>query len=336
LKIYSIYESDKVELNEFEFNTEALNESSAYGHQGESAGELGEVSNELEFENYVGNIWEKARRLYNSPQVGHLKNVYIAAAKDYGRKALPAIAGRLGLTGSSGAYAGRTAAVGGHHSLHPHARRQILFYRKVIRHAAHYLLNALKTGYRGPSRPIVTQAFNKASKVVSQSTPLNTGSTGGIGGPGYTRPSAYTGRAYQEPGRGVYGTSYTSGPAPAATGRPRSYATAAGHAPVYGRSYASAGVAGARMRPSPMRSAMRRGMRPAAMGQRPYPAKRGKLWTEGSFRQTGAAPRRATVPSGASIAGGNCYTNSNLKQGRWIRKGNMLILEGLKKNIACS
>jgi len=317
-------------LNEFEFNTEALNESSAYGHQGESAGELGEVSNELEFEHYVGNIWEKARRLYNSPQVGHLKNVYIAAAKDYGRKAFPVIAGRLGLTGSPGAYGGQPAHVGGHHSLHPHARRQILFYRKVIRHAAHYLLNALKTGYRGPSRPIVTQAFNKASKVVGQSTPLNagnTGVTGGIGSPGYTRTSTYTGRAYQEPGRGVYGTSYTSGPAPAATGRPRSYGTATGRSPVYGRSHASAGVAGARMRPSMIRPA---GMRPAAMGQRPYPAKRGKLWTEGSFRRTG------TVPGGAGIAGGNCYTNSNLKQGRWIRKGNMLILEGLKKNIACS
>jgi hypothetical protein len=327
-------------LNEFEFNTEALNESSAYGRQGESAGELGEVSNELEFENYVGRVWEKARRLYNSPQVAQLKNNYIAAAKDFGRKAFPAIAGRLGLTDSSGAYPERSAPAGGHHSLHPHARRQILFYRKVIRHAAHYLLNALKTGYRGPSRPIVTPAFNKASKVVSQSTPLNTGSTGGPGGTsgtGFSRTSTYTGRAYQDPGRGVYGTSYTSGPGPAATGSPRSYAAATGRSPAYGRSNASAGVAGARMRPSMMRSAGMRsagmrpaGMRPAAMGQRPYPAKRGKLWTEGSFRRTG------TGPGGASIAGGNCYTNSNLKQGRWIRKGNMLILEGLKKNIACS
>ena len=233
-----------------------------YNNEFEWGHELANENPELEFENYAGKIWEIARQVHQTPQVAGLKNNYIAAAKAFGKKLVPPGSG---------------------------ARRRIHFYRKVIRNAANYLNRALQAGHRGQPGSLVKQAFNRASNIVAQT------SAPGIVPPRFANApdTVASGGPYQSSTRGTYGTSYTSGPAPAATG---SYATTGAAYRPAGSGLAASGLAA--------------------------PAKRGKLWTG-----SGAI--------GSGPMGKTCSTSSQ-KQGRWTKKGNLLILHGLGKSTTCS
>jgi hypothetical protein len=248
-----------------------------YTNEFEWGHELANENPELEFENYAGKIWEIARHVHHTPQVAGLKNNYIAAAKAFGRKLVP---------GGTGSMPGRISG-----GMPDGAHRRIHFYRKVIRNAANYLNRALQAGHHGHPGSLVKQAFNRASKMVAQT------SAPGIVPPRFanTPATAATAGPYQSTTRGVSGTSYTSGPAPAATG-------VAYH-------------------PAARSTAMSTGIRTSTVGVA-SPAKRGKLWT-GS----------GAIGSGAT--GKTCSTSSQ-KQGRWTKKGNLLILHGLSKSTTCS
>jgi hypothetical protein len=228
-----------------------------YVNELEWSHELTGESSELEFAKYAGKIWDIAKRLHNAPAVTKLKNDFIDAAKAFGKQLIPVITGTTGTTGSSGKPGGIPGT-----GIPSNAARQVIFYRKVIRNAANYLNKALLSGYQGHSPAIVKHAFNRASKSVAQNTP------GVVTAPQFA-PTPPAPGPYRSTTRGMRGTSYIPGPAPAVTGP----------------------------------------------GSLPYGGK--------------------TVSLGGD---GRTCTTSLQKHGRWIKRGNtLIILEGLsKKNTACS
>jgi hypothetical protein len=168
-------------LNEYELNTEVLTETAEFEGEGEMVHELMEVSNEMEFENFLGGIWDAAKRLYNSPQGQAIKKDFIAGAKSFGRKMFPSIGKNLG--GYIGSKVGKKwtktgekigGALGGAASkwlLGESAEQEAVNYVRVIRKAANYLNKALASGaspgISAPSsRALVTQAINKAARPV--------------------------------------------------------------------------------------------------------------------------------------------------------------------------
>lgn len=184
-------------LNEYEFNTELLNESYEYEHESlelELANELSAVSNEYELENFLGSIWNTAKQLYNSPAGQAMKNKFVAGAKSYGRKMLPAIGQRIGgfagnalgsrlggrFGGASGARMGGQIGsdmgsqlggqLGGAASNWLFGgggeQEETVDYVRVIRKAANYLNKALSDGATGSPTTMVTQAINKAAAPV--------------------------------------------------------------------------------------------------------------------------------------------------------------------------
>jgi hypothetical protein len=183
-------------LNEYEFNPELLNESyelELENLEGELAGELMSVSNEFEFENFLGNIWDAAKRLYNSPLGQALKKKFISGAKSFGRQMFPVVGKRLGgyLGGAAGSrLGGRLGGAAGSQlggQLGGDAGSQLggqlgdaagdwLFgggeeqeavdYVRVIRKAANYLNKALSEGAAGSPRSMVTQALNQAARPI--------------------------------------------------------------------------------------------------------------------------------------------------------------------------
>lgn len=212
-------------LNEFEWSPELANENP-----------------ELELENYAGKIWEIAKQVHQAPPASSLKNKYIAAAKVFGRQLVPGAPGGMPRS---------------------HAGRRIHFYRKVIRNAANYLNRALRAGHQGHPGPMVKQAFNRASKMVAAQT-----GTPAAAAPKFANAPAasITSGPYQQtPARGTYGTSYTSGPAPAATGL--------GYRPANSMPGVYKGNGNG------------------------YPSKRGKLWTGGGAFHAGATSGTGTSSS---------------------------------------
>ena len=157
-------------INEYEFNTEMLNESyelELENLEGELANELMSVSNEFELENFIGNIWEAAKRLYRSPQGHAIKKDFISGAKSFGRKMFPSIGRNLGgyLGGSTGAkYGGQIADSAGKWILGGDEEQEAVDYIRVIRKAANYLNKALGAGRSAPPRIMVTQAINQAAR----------------------------------------------------------------------------------------------------------------------------------------------------------------------------
>lgn len=168
-------------LNEHELNTELVGETGEFEQEGEMVQELMEVSNELEFENFLGGIWDAAKRIYNSPQGQAVKKDFIAGAKSFGRKMFPSIGKNLG--GYIGSRIGKKwtktgerigGALGGAASkwlLGETGEMEAVDYVRVIRKAANYLNRALASGaspgVSAPSsRALVTQAINKAARPV--------------------------------------------------------------------------------------------------------------------------------------------------------------------------
>lgn len=157
-------------LNEYEFNTELLNESNEFEYEGEGemVNQLMSVSNEYEFENFLGKIWDTAKKVYNSPQGQAIKKDFISGAKSFGRKMLPSVGRNLGsyFGGATGAkYGGQIANAAGNWLLGDNEQEAINYVR-VIRKAANYLNNALSAGVTAPPRVIVTQAINQAARPV--------------------------------------------------------------------------------------------------------------------------------------------------------------------------
>lgn len=185
-------------LNEYEFNTELLNESYEYEQENqelEMANELLSVSNEYEFENFLGGLWNMAKQAYNSPAGQALKNKFVAGAKSYGRKMLPVIGQRLGgfagnaigsrlggrFGGAGGARAGGQMGsdmgsqlggqLGGAASNWLFGggggeQEEAVDYVRVIRKAANYLNKALSEGATGSPHAMVTQAISQAAAPV--------------------------------------------------------------------------------------------------------------------------------------------------------------------------
>src|SRR5215216_241957 len=85
-------------LHEYEFNTELLNQSQEFEHEGEGevVHELMAVSNEYELEHFLGKIWDGAKKIYNSPQGQAIKKDFISGAKSFGRQMFPSIGKNLG------------------------------------------------------------------------------------------------------------------------------------------------------------------------------------------------------------------------------------------------
>ncbi len=151
-------------LYEYEFNTEF-----EFEGEGELVNELLAVSNEYEFENFLGNVWNAAKRLYNSPQGQAVKKDFVAGAKSFGKKMLPSIGRNLGsyLGGSTGAnIGGQLANTASNWLFNEVGEAEAVDYLRVIRKAAKYLNKALSEGAGGAPRALVTQAINQAARPV--------------------------------------------------------------------------------------------------------------------------------------------------------------------------
>lgn len=157
-------------LNEYEFNMEVLNASHEFEYEGEGemVNELMAVSNEYEFENFLGKIWDTAKRVYKSPQGQAIKKDFIAGAKSFGKKMFPSVGRNLGryFGGADGAkYGGQIASAAGNWLLGDE-EQEAVDYVRVIRKAANYLNRAITSGVSMPPREIVTRAINQAARPI--------------------------------------------------------------------------------------------------------------------------------------------------------------------------
>lgn len=170
-------------LYEYEFNTELELE-----NEGELVHELLSVSNEMEFENFLGNLFSAAKRLYNSPQGQAIKKDFIAGAKSFGKKMLPSVGRNLGqyFGGSTGAnVGGQLANAAGGWLFGEVGENEAVDYVRVIRKAAKYLNRALSEGASGAPRLMVTQAINQAARPIL-SKRGGRWYSGNSGGPSFT------------------------------------------------------------------------------------------------------------------------------------------------------
>jgi hypothetical protein len=151
-------------LYEYEFNTEFELEG-----EGELVHELLSVSNEGEFEYFLGNLWNAAKRVYNSPQGQAIKKDFITGAKSFGKKMLPSVGRNLGqyIGGSTGAnIGGQLANTASNWLFNEVGEAEATDYLRVVRKAAKYLNKALSEGASGAPRSMVTQAINQAARPV--------------------------------------------------------------------------------------------------------------------------------------------------------------------------
>jgi hypothetical protein len=151
-------------LNEYEFNTEFELE-----NEGELVHELLSVSNEQELENFLGDIWNAAKRVYNSPQGQAIKKDFVAGAKSFGKKMLPSVGRNLGqyIGGNTGAnIGGKLAGAASNWLFNEVGETEAVDYLRVVRKAAKYLNKALSEGADGAPRSMVTQAINQAARPI--------------------------------------------------------------------------------------------------------------------------------------------------------------------------
>lgn len=156
-------------LHEYEFNLELLGESGELEFEQELAMELMEISNEYELENFLGAIWDGAKKIYNSPQGQAIKKDFVAGAKSFGKKMLPSVGRNLGsyFGGSTGGKIGGQLAGAASNWLFGEVNEQeAMDYVKVIRKAANYLNRALSAGAWAPPKAMVTQAINQSARPV--------------------------------------------------------------------------------------------------------------------------------------------------------------------------
>ena len=161
-------------LNEFEFNHELLQENHEFEHNElELTHELMEVAGEQEFEYFLGNIWNAAKKLYNSPQGQAVKKDFITGAKSFGRKMIPSVARNLGgyFDGSRGAkYGGQIGDAAGNWIFGEADEAEVVNYLKVVRKAANYLNRSLAQGNVNINttspRQLVTAAINQAARPI--------------------------------------------------------------------------------------------------------------------------------------------------------------------------
>lgn len=151
-------------LHEYEFNNEFELEG-----EGELVQELLAVTNEYELDNFLGNVWNAAKRLYNSPQGQAIKKDFVAGAKSFGKQMLPSVGANLGsyIGGSTGAKVGGQLANAASKWLFGEVgEMEAVDYLRVVRKAAKYLNKALSEGASGAPRAMVTQAINQAARPV--------------------------------------------------------------------------------------------------------------------------------------------------------------------------
>ena len=164
-------------LYEYESNTAFELE-----NEGELVHELLSVSNELEFENFLGDVFNAAKRLYNSPQGQAIKKDFVAGAKSFGKKMLPSVGRNLGqyIGGSTGGnIGGQLAGAASNWLFGEVGEQEAVDYLRVIRKAAKYLNRALSEGASGAPRAMVTQAINQAARPILSKRRLSGGSTTG-------------------------------------------------------------------------------------------------------------------------------------------------------------
>lgn len=165
-------------LYEYESNTAFELE-----NEGELVHELLSVSNELEFENFLGDVFNAAKRLYNSPQGQAIKKDFVSGAKSFGKKMLPSVGRNLGqyIGGSTGGnIGGQLAGAASNWLFGEVGEHEAVDYLRVIRKAAKYLNRALSEGASGAPRAMVTQAINQAARpILSNRRRLSDGSTTG-------------------------------------------------------------------------------------------------------------------------------------------------------------
>jgi hypothetical protein len=163
-------------LYEYESNTAFELE-----NEGELIHELLSVSNELEFENFLGDVFNAAKRLYNSPQGQAIKKDFVAGAKSFGKKMLPSVGRNLGqyIGGSTGGnIGGQLAGAASNWLFGEVGENEAVDYLRVVRKAAKYLNRALSEGAAGSPRSMVTQAINQAARpLLSKRRRLSDGST---------------------------------------------------------------------------------------------------------------------------------------------------------------
>lgn len=151
-------------LYEYELSTEFEQE-----NEGELVHELLSVTNEMEFENFLGGVFNAAKRLYNSPQGQAVKKDFISGAKSFGKQMLPSVGRNLGqyIGGSTGGnIGGQLAGAASKWLFGEVGENEAVDYLRVIRKAAKYLNRALSEGASGPPRKMVTQAINQAAQPI--------------------------------------------------------------------------------------------------------------------------------------------------------------------------
>lgn len=158
-------------LHEYEINHELLNEGEFESYEQQLASRLMSVSNEYEFENFLGGLIQSAKGFLSSPQGQAMKSTLVKGAKKFGRQALPSIAKNIGgyIGGSTGASIGDKAgsALSG---MFFGSDVEALDYVRIIRKAAQYLNDAadgiepdMDLNSTTPEQA-VTQAINTAAR----------------------------------------------------------------------------------------------------------------------------------------------------------------------------
>jgi len=154
-------------MNDYEFDPELLDEyNPELDNEGEMVEELMALESEQELDNFLGNLWKGAVRLYKSPLGQALKGKFITGAKQLGKKMIPGLAKNLGnyIGGEKGAALGSQFgnAITGMFEIENEA--EVTDYLRIVRNVANYLNRALEAGTNAPPAVLVNKAINVSAQ----------------------------------------------------------------------------------------------------------------------------------------------------------------------------
>lgn len=158
-------------INEYEWNPELTASYPVQSGEYETAivGELMGVSNELELEQFLGNLWSRIVSAAKSPQAQAVKRDFISGAKQLGSKMVSSIGKNAGsaISGARGEkYGGQMGDALAGWLFGEEA--EAVDYARIIGKTIRYLDRALKQGTSTPPRALVTNAINVAARPVLQ------------------------------------------------------------------------------------------------------------------------------------------------------------------------
>jgi hypothetical protein len=149
-------------MNDYEFDPELLDEYiPEMDNESELVEEMMALGSEQELDNFLGNLWKGAVRLYKSPMGQALKGKFISGVKQLGKKMIPGLAKNLGgyLGGAQGAALGSQIGNTITGLFEIENEGEVTDYLRVIRNVARYLNRALESGANTPPPMLVNRAI---------------------------------------------------------------------------------------------------------------------------------------------------------------------------------